>query len=104
MTTNSLQIKNVVLADEHHIAMKKETASFSVMLENLHSTIQGPVIDFPKFDIVLGLDWLRKNNPQVDWATSVLTIKREGINHYVVFSSRGQHPGGHGRKSLLQKI
>ncbi|KAJ9056687.1 hypothetical protein DSO57_1030403 [Entomophthora muscae] len=53
------------------------------MLENLHFTIQGPVIDFPKFDIVLGLDWLQKNNPHVDWATSVLTIKREGVNHQI---------------------
>ncbi|KAJ9078406.1 hypothetical protein DSO57_1006819 [Entomophthora muscae] len=51
------------------------------MLENLHSTIQGPVIDFPKFDIVLGLDWLQKNNPHIDWATSVLAIKCEGVNH-----------------------
>ncbi|KAJ9078234.1 hypothetical protein DSO57_1008900 [Entomophthora muscae] len=53
------------------------------MLENLHYTIQGPVIDFPKFDIVLGLDWLQKNNPHVDWETSVLTIRREGINHQI---------------------
>ncbi|KAJ9058046.1 hypothetical protein DSO57_1016387 [Entomophthora muscae] len=53
------------------------------MLENLHSTIQGPVIDFPKFDIVLGLDWLQKNNPHVDWATSVLTVKCEGVNHQI---------------------
>ncbi|KAJ9087523.1 hypothetical protein DSO57_1032493 [Entomophthora muscae] len=56
-------------------------APFSVMLKNLHSTIQGLVIDFPKFDIVLGLDWLQKNNPHIDWAASVLTIKREVVNH-----------------------
>ncbi|KAJ9052696.1 hypothetical protein DSO57_1031781 [Entomophthora muscae] len=53
------------------------------MLENLHSTIQGPVINFPKFDIVLGLNWLQKNNPHVDCVTSVLTIKREGFNHQI---------------------
>ncbi|KAJ9052747.1 hypothetical protein DSO57_1031174 [Entomophthora muscae] len=64
LTTNPLWIKKVVLADEHNIAVTKETAPFSVMLENLHSTIQGPVIDFPKFEIMLGLDCLQKNNPQ----------------------------------------
>ncbi|KAJ9053866.1 hypothetical protein DSO57_1020307 [Entomophthora muscae] len=69
--------------DEHHIAVTRETAPFSVMLKNLHSTIQGPVIEFPKFDIVLGLDWLQKNNPHVDWATLVLTIKREDVNHQI---------------------
>ncbi|KAJ9088837.1 hypothetical protein DSO57_1019115 [Entomophthora muscae] len=83
LANNPLWIKNVVLADEHHIAVTKETTPFSVMLENLHSTIQGPVIDFPKFDIVLGLDWLLKNNPHLDWAISVLTIKREGVNHQI---------------------
>ncbi|KAJ9051182.1 hypothetical protein DSO57_1007023 [Entomophthora muscae] len=54
------------------------------MLDNLHFTIQGPVIDFPKFNIVLGLDGLQRNNPHVDWATSALTIKCEGVNHNVV--------------------
>ncbi|KAJ9061848.1 hypothetical protein DSO57_1016611 [Entomophthora muscae] len=83
LATNPLWIKNVVLADEHHIAVTKETAPFSVMLENLHSTIQGPIIIFPKFDIILGLDWLQKNNPHIDWVTSVLTIKCEGINHQI---------------------
>ncbi|KAJ9076096.1 hypothetical protein DSO57_1029450 [Entomophthora muscae] len=43
LATNPSRIKNVVLADEHHIVVTKETAPFSVMLENLHSTIQGPV-------------------------------------------------------------
>ncbi|KAJ9049285.1 hypothetical protein DSO57_1026258 [Entomophthora muscae] len=47
----------MVLADEPHIAVTRKTSPFSVMLDNLHSIIQGPVIDFPKFDIVLGLDW-----------------------------------------------
>ncbi|KAJ9059980.1 hypothetical protein DSO57_1035801 [Entomophthora muscae] len=80
----------MVLADEHHIAVTRETTLFSVMLENLHSTIQGPVIDFPKFDIVPGLDWLQKNNPHVDWATSVLTIKCEGDNHQIYSDSVDQ--------------
>ena len=39
LATNPLGIKNVVLADKHHIAVTKETAPFSVMLENLHPTI-----------------------------------------------------------------
>ena len=46
LATNLLKIKNMILADKHHIAVTRETAPFSVMLENLHSTIQGPVIDF----------------------------------------------------------
>ncbi|KAJ9073183.1 hypothetical protein DSO57_1019232 [Entomophthora muscae] len=60
------------------------------MLENLHSIIQGPVINFPKFNIVLGLDWLQRNNPHVDWATSVLTIKCEGVDHQIYPDSLDQ--------------
>ncbi|KAJ9051220.1 hypothetical protein DSO57_1006472 [Entomophthora muscae] len=63
LTTNPLGIKSMVLADEHHIAVTRETSPFSIMLENLNSTIQGQDIDFPKFDIVLGLDWLQSNKP-----------------------------------------
>ncbi|KAJ9071507.1 hypothetical protein DSO57_1036194 [Entomophthora muscae] len=69
----------MVLADEHHIAVKRETAPFSVMLENLHSTIQGPVINFPKFDIVLGLDWLQRNNP----------IMNAAIHHVLILPLMG---------------
>ncbi|KAJ9088570.1 hypothetical protein DSO57_1021725 [Entomophthora muscae] len=83
LATNPSQIKNVVSADEHHITVTREATPFSVMLENLHSTIQGPVIDFSKFDIVLGLDCLQKNNPHLDLATSVLTIKFKGVNHQI---------------------
>ncbi|KAJ9049530.1 hypothetical protein DSO57_1023442 [Entomophthora muscae] len=58
-------------------------APFSIMLENLHSITQGPVINFPRFDVVLGLDWMQKNNPHVDWVTSVLTIKHEKVHHKI---------------------
>ncbi|KAJ9065112.1 hypothetical protein DSO57_1023212 [Entomophthora muscae] len=40
LTTNPLQIKNMVLADKHHIAVSQETVPFSITLKNLHSTIQ----------------------------------------------------------------
>ncbi|KAJ9055272.1 hypothetical protein DSO57_1005679 [Entomophthora muscae] len=80
LATNPSRIKNVVLANEHHIAVTNKMAPFSIMLESLHSNIQGPVIDFPKFDVVLILDLLQRNNPHADWATSALTLKREGVN------------------------
>ncbi|KAJ9080034.1 hypothetical protein DSO57_1029335 [Entomophthora muscae] len=53
------------------------------MLENLHSTIQGPVIDFQRFTLY----W--------DWATSVLTIKREGVNHQIYPDSVDQNLHNH---------
>ncbi|KAJ9085769.1 hypothetical protein DSO57_1010779 [Entomophthora muscae] len=83
LATNPLQIKNIVLADKHYIAVTWETTPFSISLENLHSTIQGPIINSTRFDVVLGLDWLRRNNPHVDWITSALIIKQEGINHQI---------------------
>ena len=40
-------------------------------------------MDMEPYDAVLGLDWLRQNNPYIDWATSTLTIKRNGVNHQI---------------------
>ncbi|KAJ9048342.1 hypothetical protein DSO57_1035973 [Entomophthora muscae] len=40
----------MVLADEHHIAMTRETDTFSVMLENLHSTIHVRTDNFPPLE------------------------------------------------------
>ena len=83
ISTQPSRTKSVILADEHQIKVTKETEPFSISLENLRSTVSGPVIEFPRFDVVLGLDWLRRHNPHVDWVTSVLTIKREGVNHQI---------------------
>ena len=60
-----------------------KAAPFSVRLGSLNSTLQGPIMDMEPYDAVLGLDWLRQNNPYIDWATSTLTIKRNGVNHQI---------------------
>ncbi|KAJ9071070.1 hypothetical protein DSO57_1000746 [Entomophthora muscae] len=62
------------------------------------------VIDFPRFDIVLGLDWLQKNNPHVDWATSVLTIKRRGVNHQIYPDSVDQLLRNHVFVSITETL
>ena len=83
LPTNSLRVKHVVLADNRHIAINLETKPFSVAFENLRLTLQGPILDLPSYNVILGLDWLKRNSPRVDWPTSTLTIKREGINHQI---------------------
>ncbi|KAJ9058477.1 hypothetical protein DSO57_1011853 [Entomophthora muscae] len=49
LTKIPLQTKSLALAEKHYIAVTQETVYFAVALENLHSTIQGPDIDFLKF-------------------------------------------------------
>ena len=81
LPTNPLQVKHVVLADNRRIAINLKPIPFSVVFENLHSTLQGPILDLPSYNVILGLDWLKRNNPRVNWPTSTLTIKQEGMNH-----------------------
>ena len=56
LATNPLWVKSVVLADERQLQVTKETSPFLISLETLRFTIQGHDIDFPNYDIILGLD------------------------------------------------
>ena len=38
--------------------------------------IELAVTNLAKFDIFLGLDWLRLHNPNIDWTASTLTFDR----------------------------
>ena len=73
----------MILADNRRIAINLESKPFSVVFENLRLKLQGPILDLPSYDVILGLDWLKRNNPRFDWPTSTLTIKQEGINYQI---------------------
>lgn len=76
LPTNPLRVKHMVLADNRCIAINLESKTFSLVFENLRSTLQGPILDLLSYDVILGLDRLKMNNPRVDCPTSTLTIKQ----------------------------
>ena len=36
-----------------------------------------------KYDVVLGLDWLKTNKPHINWDSSILSIKHNEVTHYM---------------------
>ena len=45
--------------------------------------IRGLVLPNMLRNIIIGMDWLRNNKPIVDWDTSVLTLKQNGVGFQV---------------------
>ncbi|GAX85799.1 hypothetical protein CEUSTIGMA_g13214.t1 [Chlamydomonas eustigma] len=39
------------------------------------------VLDLPAFDIILGMPWLRRLNPRIDWKKRTMTVKQNGAYH-----------------------
>ncbi|KAJ9081230.1 hypothetical protein DSO57_1016912 [Entomophthora muscae] len=117
------RFKAVQVADSCRVAITHETVPFFVRMGNIQVKFFGPIMVGLSHDVIAGLDWLCHNFPYIDWDTSVITLNRNGVGFQiypvemievicaepsavppVAFGSRGQHPGGHGGKSLLQKI
>ena len=53
------------------------TLDFSMdQLQDSHNFIAAPIA----YDLILGIDWLRKLNPQIDWISNILTIGNKKIS------------------------
>jgi hypothetical protein len=52
-----------------------ETILLDIVIEGHHSIIAFNVIKSPSNPVVLGLSWLDKNNPTIDWKTRRLTFQ-----------------------------
>jgi len=45
-------------------------------------SLSARIVDLPDFDLILGYDWLRRNNPDIDWQTlSVSLTDKDGQFH-----------------------
>lgn len=62
-----------------------EKALLRVKIQDILEEVEFLIIDCPKTPIILGLEWLRKHNPVVDWGAGTLkfirdiVVKKEGI-------------------------
>ena len=44
------------------------------------------VTEFLRYDAVLGLSWIRKHNPVIDWQTGILYFHMKKGNISIIFS------------------
>ena len=52
------------------------TAAIEMVMEGHKERLSFNIIPIKSFDIILGLDWLRKHNPTIDWETNQLVFRR----------------------------
>ena len=61
------------------------TCRLPINISGWQETITAYVLDLnAEFDVVLGLDWMRKRKPSPDWDTMMLTLEHEGKVYLLV--------------------
>jgi hypothetical protein len=50
----------------------EEKINANIKFGECETNFEAYVIEFPRYDAVLGLPWIRKHNPVIDWQTGVL--------------------------------
>ena len=57
----------------------KETIPLPVAIQKHHEEMVFDVVDMASHDIVLGVPWLKKHNPQINWKTETVTLGRDCV-------------------------
>lgn len=56
----------------------EETISLPLAIQRHHEELTFDVVGMATHDVILGMPWLKKHNPVIDWRRGVLTFKRTG--------------------------
>ena len=57
----------------------EETTSLPVAIQRHHEEITFDVVGMATHHVILGMPWLNKHNPGINWKTGVLKIERSGF-------------------------
>ena len=70
--------------------------TFELKLDNFSDIITSayvfPTIHGTEYGVILGLPWLFKNNPLIDWKTQIITIKVNDRNYFLKTTNLGSNP------------
>jgi len=55
-----------------------ESAHIPVTMGTWKGYVKAWILPLPEFEFILGRDFLRSQNPQIDWITSVMTLRGKG--------------------------
>ncbi|TPX43193.1 hypothetical protein SeMB42_g04821 [Synchytrium endobioticum] len=61
-------------------AVTCQTHSIPLVINGHEERIELPVFDSTEYDMILGLDWLMKHNPRIDWNTHSLIFSDPNLN------------------------
>uniref|UniRef100_A0A803TXJ9 Gypsy retrotransposon integrase-like protein 1 n=1 Tax=Anolis carolinensis TaxID=28377 RepID=A0A803TXJ9_ANOCA len=57
--------------------VNQETSAVTWEVQGVMGTFVWDITSLPRYDVILGMDWLAVVNPQVDWATRKVILKRQ---------------------------
>ena len=73
-TSHSPIGKRVILPDGR-IIRTNIVAKCKIRTQTFQDTVTAYVLDIPEYNLILGLQWFKKWNPQIDWITGSVTIQ-----------------------------
>ena len=70
------------------------TRNTTLRINDLRCTVNLQVIPMSQFDLILGMDWLNRFRPKIDWETKEVSIKDqyETVHTFVANAKRGETP------------
>ena len=82
-TSSAKRIQSVTLADGSKQSSSAELSQAQVCIEKFHTHLNFAVLPLTSsFDAILGMSFLRRHNPSINWNTRIMSIKEhEGEMH-----------------------
>ena len=56
--------------------LRLETSPLPLRIAEIEGKVSLLIIDIRAHDIIIGHDWLRTYNPEIDWDASIVTLRR----------------------------
>ncbi|KAG3176036.1 hypothetical protein PC128_g17434 [Phytophthora cactorum] len=77
---------SVQLADEKVITVPRIHMDLAVKLEDFDSSEQFTVLEMDKYDLILGMSWLEKHKPWIDWRGKAIGASRPAVSDRALVS------------------
>lgn len=80
--------------------VNQETLPVPCVIQKHHEEIVLDVVFMKTHDVVLGIPWLRKHNPAIDWTRGVLRMKKHGLVTQLNLTQWQRSPVNEGEQTL----
>lgn len=84
---SQLQSPVVTLADGHQQATEGVVSSLPVRVSSFQESLDFTITDLHGFDAILGMPWLQRHNPSIDWREQSISFVDHRKKHHVLRSS-----------------
>ena len=68
---------NLLMADGSSTRVNRETIPLAVAIKQHYEELTLDVVRTANYDVILGIPWLRRHNPIIDWIRGVLRFSEQ---------------------------